>query len=191
MVLHVSLGSEALAASLRADEGPLVGVDQHVDAQILLLAESPSAGGFRALEGLGPIVEVQVRLQADPPGEDFFAALVRAAKDQLAAVRVLIEALGVARGLVVVRLGLRGLQVIRTLHGADLLALGAFREVVLGLLLHQGPHFNQALSLGFALAEQQRLVGVWLHGANLGILDVDWGFLRLGHVGEISLDALE
>ena len=94
VILHVSLGPEALPAPLRADERPLVTVDEHVDAQVLLLRESLSASGFGALEWLGPIVEVEVGLQTDSTGEELLAPLVGAPQNQLLSVGVLIIALG-------------------------------------------------------------------------------------------------
>ena len=83
MVLHVSFRTEALAAPLRALEGPLVGVDEHVDPKVLLLAESLLAGGLRALKGLGAVMKMEVGVQANFPGEDLLAVSVRAL-DQVA-----------------------------------------------------------------------------------------------------------
>ena len=58
MVPHVALGPEALAAALRAVEGPLVGVDPLVDAEILLLTEGFAAAGEVALVGLSAVMQM-------------------------------------------------------------------------------------------------------------------------------------
>jgi len=58
MVTHVALGPEALAAALRAVEGPLVGVDPLMDAEILLLTEGFATGGEVALVRLSAVMQV-------------------------------------------------------------------------------------------------------------------------------------
>ena len=58
MVSHVALGPEALAAPLWALEGPLVDMDPHVNAKILLFTEGFSTSWEGALVGLSPIVQV-------------------------------------------------------------------------------------------------------------------------------------
>lgn len=56
MVSHVSLGPEALPAALWALERPLVDMDPHMNAKILLLAEGFPASREGALVRLSPIV---------------------------------------------------------------------------------------------------------------------------------------
>ena len=56
VVLHISLGPEALSTALGAWKRTLVSVDPLVDFEILLLTESLVAAGERALEGLGALV---------------------------------------------------------------------------------------------------------------------------------------
>ena len=61
MIPHVALGAETFAAALGAREWAFVLVDPRVDLEVLLLAESLSAVGEEAAEGLGSVVQVQVR----------------------------------------------------------------------------------------------------------------------------------
>ena len=56
VVSHVPLGPEALSAALWALERPLVDMDPHVNAKILLLAEGFPAARKGALVRLSPIV---------------------------------------------------------------------------------------------------------------------------------------
>jgi len=53
VVLHVAFGPKTLPTPLRTGEGSFVGVNQHMNAQVLLLGEVFPAAGFRTLEGLG------------------------------------------------------------------------------------------------------------------------------------------
>lgn len=92
VVLHVTFGPEALPTSLGTQERPLVGVDHHVDAQVLLLGEGLATAGFGALKGLCAIVQVQVRLEPNASGEDFCAPLVRALEHHAFSVRVVVGA---------------------------------------------------------------------------------------------------
>ena len=78
MVSHVALGPEALAAPLWALEGPLVGMDSHVDPQILLLTEGLTAARVCTLIRLGPIVEVEMSIEAELAREGFVAPSLRA-----------------------------------------------------------------------------------------------------------------
>ena len=110
VILHVSLGPEALSASLGAYEWPLVTVDEHVDAQVLLLRECLSTSGLGTLKRLSAIVQVEVGLQTDSTGEYFLAPLVRASQNQLLPVRVFVVALGLAQGEVIARLAFRGFR---------------------------------------------------------------------------------
>lgn len=110
VILHVSLGPEALSASLGAYEWPLVTVDEHVDAQVLLLRECLSTSGLGTLKRLSAIVQVEVGLQTDSTGEYFLAPLVRASQNQLLPVGVFVVALGLAQGEVIARLAFRGFR---------------------------------------------------------------------------------
>lgn len=89
VILHVSLGPEALTAPLGANERPFVSVDEHVDAQVLLFRECLSAGRFWTFKWLGPIVNVEVRVQTNFTGENFFAPLVGAPQNDLLSVVIL------------------------------------------------------------------------------------------------------
>lgn len=51
-----------------------------VDFEVLFLAECLAAGGKLALEGLGTIVQMQVRAKSDPTQEGLAAAWERACK---------------------------------------------------------------------------------------------------------------
>ena len=56
MVSHVPLGPEALSAALWALERPLVDMDPHMNAKILLLTEGFATSREGALVRLSPIV---------------------------------------------------------------------------------------------------------------------------------------
>ena len=75
MVLHIPLGSEALATALGANEGSLVFVDAHVDPEVLLLRECFTTPGVLTLEWLRAIVHVQMRIEAESAGEHLATAL--------------------------------------------------------------------------------------------------------------------
>lgn len=75
VVLHVPLGSEALAAALGTDEGAFVFVDTHVDPEVLLLRECFTTAGVLTLKWLRAIVHVQVRVETESAGEHLRAAL--------------------------------------------------------------------------------------------------------------------
>ena len=78
MVTHVPLGPEALTASLRALEGSLVDMDPHVDAQILFLTEGFTASWESTLEGLRPVVQMQVCVETEFTRERLEASTLRA-----------------------------------------------------------------------------------------------------------------
>ena len=67
MVSHVSLGAEALAAALGAMEGALVDMDALVDAKILFLTEGFSTARVQTLEGLGPVMKLEVSVHPGLP----------------------------------------------------------------------------------------------------------------------------
>ena len=56
MISHVAFGPEALSTPLWALEGPLIGMNPHVDSEILLLTECFTATRVFTLVGLSPIV---------------------------------------------------------------------------------------------------------------------------------------
>ena len=58
VVSHVAFGPETLSTALWALEGPLVNMDPHVNAKILLFTEGFSTSWEGALVGLSPIVQV-------------------------------------------------------------------------------------------------------------------------------------
>ena len=102
VVSHVSFGAEALATALGALEGPLVGVDSHVDSEILFLTEGFAASRVYTLVGLGPIVQVKVGVEPELAREGLVASSVRADVSS-----ALVKALG--GGLAITVQGLVGL----------------------------------------------------------------------------------
>ena len=82
MVDQVSLRPEALStALLRADEGPLVTVNPHVDLQVLLLTEPLWTPWKGASVWLSAKVQVHVGRQSYFSAENFRTARVRAWED--------------------------------------------------------------------------------------------------------------
>ena len=102
VVSHVSFGAEALATALGALEGPLVGVDSHMDSEILFLTEGFAASRVYTLVGLGPIVQVKVGVEPELAREGLVASSVRADVSS-----ALVKALG--GGLAITVQGLVGL----------------------------------------------------------------------------------
>ena len=102
VVSHVAFGAEALATALGALEGPLVGVDSHVDSEILFLTEGFAASRVYTLVGLGPIVQVEVGVEPELAREGLVASSVRADVSS-----ALVKALG--GGLAITVQGLVGL----------------------------------------------------------------------------------
>ena len=102
VVSHVSFGTEALATALGALEGPLVGVDSHMDSEILFLTEGFAASRVYTLVGLGPIVQVKVGVEPELAREGLVASSVRADVSS-----ALVKALG--GGLAITVQGLVGL----------------------------------------------------------------------------------
>lgn len=76
VLLHVTLGSEGLAASQRARERLDVQMDPVVNVQIRFLTERLAAAGEAALEGLRPEVQVHMRHQLLANFENFAAAIL-------------------------------------------------------------------------------------------------------------------
>ena len=103
VVSHVAFGAEALATALGALEGPLVGVDSHMDSEILFLTEGFAASRVDTLVGLGPIVQVEVGVEPELAREGLVASSVRADVSS-----ALVEALG-GGGLAITVQGLVGL----------------------------------------------------------------------------------
>ena len=85
VITHVSLRPEALPAALGAGERPLVLVNPDMDVQVLLLTESFIAAGKGALEGLGAVVQVHMRVQSNLATECLFTAVMRADEGHVAA----------------------------------------------------------------------------------------------------------
>ena len=102
VVSHVAFGTEALATALGALEGPLVGVDSHMDSEILFLTEGFAASRVYTLVGLGPIVQVKVGVEPELAREGLVASSVRADVSS-----ALVKALG--GGLAITVQGLVGL----------------------------------------------------------------------------------
>ena len=79
MIKHVAFGRERLVAALFvADEGSDIIMNPAMDLQVLFLAETLAAGRKLALEGLSPVMKVQVCSEADTAFEVFVAAWERA-----------------------------------------------------------------------------------------------------------------
>ena len=65
VVTHVSLRPEALAATLWTRIGPFILVDPEMYLEVLLLTEGLVAVWIGTLEGLSPIVNMQVGLKTN------------------------------------------------------------------------------------------------------------------------------
>lgn len=136
VVHHVTLGSEALTAVLRAVERPVVVVHPHVDRKIVSVVEVLLAFGHRANKLCSRLVVCQMSLQvltrleflrtvSEGALEDLWLTLGRAKRDSLRNLAILApESLG---------------------RGALSLVIGAQRQIS---LFTEGNHSRLRLSVG-------------------------------------------